>query len=166
MATDATIDEVLEAVKTAVAGLALTFNTAVVPVAKRKLPAKEEAIDPATQIIISLAEALPLPRRFAQAVLLFTLPVEITLITPNRGDLVATVPDLGSFYGQIRAHFAKTYTVKGSFPITLPANPSRTASLFAVKPAAGTFLDRPKLAAQYDYSQQVVNVSLLDLTRA
>ena len=156
------IDNVLEAVKTTVASLGLTAGGVTIPVVKRKLPMKEESIDPSTQIVVSMAEVLPAPVRFCAAMLLYRLPVEVTLITPNRSDYVQSIPDLSNYYGSIRDKFAATSTTKQTFPITIPAGAD---AIWMVKPDSGAFLDRPRLNFAYDYQQQVVSVFLLTRTR-
>jgi len=156
------IDDVLNSVVSGVASLGLQAGGVTIPVVKRKLPLKEETIDPATQFVVSMAEALPRPERFCAAMLRYELRVEITLITPNRSDYVGSIPQLSDWYGQVRDKFSATSTTKGTFPVTIPAGP---AAVWMVKPGDGAFLDRPRLNFAYDYQQQVVSVFLLTRTR-
>jgi len=127
-------------------------------VVKRKLPLKEETLDPATQFVVSMAETLPRPVRFSIGMLLYELRVEVTLITPNRSDYLGSIPQLSDWYGQVRDHFADTTAT----PVTIPAG---AAAVWMVRPDLGAFLDRPRLNFAYDYQQQVVSVFLLTRTR-
>src|SRR5262245_22803704 len=159
---NATIDNVLNSVRTRVEGLGLALNTVAIPVVKRKLPLKEEAIDPATQITISLAELLPAPLRLSIGTLVYRLPVEVTLITPSKSDFVQSLPALSDWYGTVRDAFAQAGHTRASLPVTLPAG---TDVIWKVQPAEGVFLDRPKLNLAYDYQTQIVNVWVLTITR-
>lgn len=158
------IDQVLDSVVATVTALGLTAGAppAAIPVAKRKLPTREEAVDPSTLICVSLAQELPRPARFSVGTLLYLLPVEVTLVTPSPGDTAASLPVLSDFYGTIRDAFAATSKVKGSLPVSIPAGP---AKVWKVRPGAGVFVDRPKLNQMMDYQAQVVNVWLLAPTR-
>jgi hypothetical protein len=94
--------------------------------------------------------------------LVYRLPVEVTLVTPNRSDFVQSIPQLSDWFGSIRDHFAVTSTTKGNLPVTIPAGAD---SVWMVKPEPGAFLDRPKLNFAYDYQSQIVSVWILTPTR-
>ena len=158
-----TIDQVLDSVVSTVTALGLLVNGQPIPVIKRKLPTKEETLDPPTQLVVCMAEGVPAPVRFCQGVLSFRLPVEVVLVSPSPGDRLRSIPLLSDVYGQVRGAFARTSKTKGDHPVTLPAGSG--ASVHRVEPAEGTFLDRPKLNAAFDYQAQTVNVWLLALTR-
>ena len=150
------IADVLEAVRAEVATLGLTLAGALLPVVTRKLPVKEEGIDPPSQIVVSLADALPQPTRFAQGVLLYTLPVEVTLVSPSDGNL-ADVGDLSNLFGLVRDHFAQQGLV-----LTLSGS---TSNFYDLRPAEGAFLDRARLSARYQYQSQRVTVRVLTFAR-
>src|SRR5262245_49139540 len=156
------INDVLDSIVSAVAGLGLLYEGAPIAVSKRLLPQKEQEIDPATQIIVSLAPALPQPARFCVGMLLYQLPVEVTLVSPFRADYVTPIAGLGDYYARVRDLFSTTSRTAGTFPITIPAGPD---TIWKVRAGDGAFLDRPRLAAGYNYQSQVVNVWLLSCTR-
>jgi len=158
----AVIDDVLDAVVTTVDALGLKADGVLVPTFKRKLPTREEVIDPSTSICVCLAQVVPKPTRFCTGMLLYRLSVEVVLIQPSRADAVASLGQLSDFYGQVRDAFAATSRTKGNHPVTIPAGDD---SVWMVKPGEGVFLDRPKLAQQYDYQAQLINVWVLSPTR-
>ncbi|MBP3956325.1 hypothetical protein J8F10_13625 [Gemmata sp. G18] len=145
------LDTILDAVVTAVRELNFKLTgPGSVPVVKRKLPKREEAVDPSEQVTVSGAAELDsvTPIAFGD-VFRVRYRVEVTLVTSNKNDQVKNLPEYLAFRQQVRQLFRKPPLVGAAAVVDLDV-------------VGGEFLDRGMISQGYDYQQVVIRVTTIE----
>lgn len=141
-------NDILNAVVTGVTGLGLQLNSTTVPVRKRKVPKREETVDPGTQIVICLAEKSPPPRYFSFGKVKATYFVQVVILVPNNADNLTNLDVYQDWKQQIRVLFQKP-------PL------AGVSSVYNMDPIESSFIKRSLANENYDYVEanlQVENI--------
>jgi hypothetical protein len=121
--------------------------SAPITVVKRKLPKKDETLQPPTQIIVCLGPKADDLGWWSFGVKKMRYYVEITFVSPNNNDNASNLDLYTQWRQQIRNHFAKPPLVG-------------CASVVDLDVLGGNFLPRTgKLSTLYDYQQIIVRVT-------
>lgn len=124
--------------------LALTYENVALPVVKRALPKREEAVDAQAQVTVSGAQLVDEVKRIAFGSAWFCVySLEVTLVTPADKDALIGVDPNANWREATRAAFMK--------PGALSAK--------KVEVAQAPHLDRGKLAQGYNYTQVALRVT-------
>lgn len=151
------LNDVLDKVVEQVDLLGLALDGTPLPVVKRKLPKKEELVDPPYQITVSKSEepegwrwyAFPSTSNPKGAIRKEYL-VEITTITPNDNDQLTDLDTYTEWREQVIKLFSHPKTFAG------------IAQVFDCNAAPGVFLKREEVSNNYDYQQVGVRVITLE----
>lgn len=143
----------LSAIEASINGLSLAIGGQTVTVNIRKLPKREEGLDPATQILVVPSET---PERVEQ----FAYPnqvnvaysCQIVVINPNDGDQITNLPTYLDWRQSIRELFQGP-------PLTT------VSGCWMTKIVPGRPLDREKINLNYDYLDLSVEVYCVEVRR-
>ncbi len=143
------LNDILTAVKTSVDAVGVTVNGSAVTSAIRKLPKREDSIDPAAQICISAAEKQPdvVPYCFGNR-FLNKIIIEITLINPNNDDQASYISDY--------SNFKQSVTNKLMVPTGVTVSNLRDTRI-----RENPFLDREMIRNGYDYIQLLLECNVI-----
>lgn len=146
-----TIDDVLNAVVTRVAALALEFNEAAVPVGKRKFARQEDGDTAHVQFTVSAAQRPREIKRFTSRHDLITHRAELVFWTPGNGDNRANLSELSRLELAAQQAFNRK-----------PADLLGLDGLRDVRAETGTYLDRGAAMQGWDASLTNITVEVVE----
>lgn len=144
--SDSVLNSILDATVKKVKQLGLSYKGGIVPVVKRKLPKKEETVDPARQITICGAQKVDKLSWLAFGVKRMEYVVQIVIICPNNDDQASDI-EIYSFWRQ---------TIRDDFAEPPLAGVSEVWDMDVLE---GEFLNRDEISANYDYQEIPVKVT-------
>ena len=138
--------DALTGIANAITNLGLVLGSTTVPVNIRKLPKREENLDPATQVLVVPSEKPEDVKQWAYPNQVNTIyTCEIVVVTPNDGDQTSN----------LLTYFAWRSAIRLLFQGPPLAN---VIGCWYTKIVPGKPLDREKIAQNYDYL--VLNVEV------
>ncbi len=143
------LNDILDATVTGVDGLDLVLSSepsSPIPVVKRKLPKKEEVVDPPVQITVCKSETPEQVKWYAfpstnkpKGTVRVKYSLEVTIISPNNDDQYTNLPDYAYWREKIRVLFS----TKAAF--------SGVSEVIDCDAKLGVYLDRDQINENYDY---------------
>ena len=137
-------DSILNAFVSQIGTLSISLLGVMVPVAKRKLPKKDEQLNPPVQIVVCsdvLADQLGW---MCFGTLKMRYRVQVVIISPNNNDNLTNLPVYTQWRQQIRNLFDGY--IKGGVLL-----PGISPPVYDMDYRGGSFLPRDRLAQTYDY---------------
>lgn len=143
----------LTAISNSIQGLDLALSGQAVAVNIRKLPKREEGLDPATQVLVVPSETPERVEQFAYPNQVnVTYSCQVMVVSPNDGDQITNLPTYLDWRQDIRQLFQGP-------PLTT------VSGCWMTKIVPGKPLDREKINLNYDYLDLAVEVSCVEVRR-
>lgn len=155
------LNSLLDAVVKTIQALNCQLNGESVPVVKRKLPKKEQSVDPAVQITVCASEDVDEQKYhdFTGAMRV-TYVFEITIISPNNDDQLTNLDIYTEWRESIRMRFKKppfvVYYGTDENGALLPV------TVFQMRVLPGKFLDRKLISDNYDYQMLRLEIVVIE----
>lgn len=157
------LNALMDAIVATIQELNCQLNGESVPVVKRKLPKKEQQVDPAVQITVCAAEDVEDQQYhdFTGAMRV-TYAFEITIISPNNDDQLTNLDLYTEWRESIRMRFKKppfvVYYGTDESGVALPV------TVFQMRVLPGKFLDRNLISENYDYQMLRLEIVVIEGT--
>jgi hypothetical protein len=142
------LNDCLDQVVKVVQALNLNLNGVIPPVVKRKLPKKDQTLDPPIQITVNAKEYPEKIKNITFAnYLIATYKAQVTICSPNDGDELSNIPIYAQWRQQIRQKL-QAPPISGVSP-SVPPLP--VGVFMNVDSVPDVFEDRKAISDLYDY---------------